>query len=122
MRREVGRAMSVAQWRTPYLYLVKSRLRSPIDEPRWNEWYDQTHLRDLLSVPGFRGAARYAEVNGDGYLAVYEIESPEVFDEPRYREVTGWGEWHDRVAGWTRTVARVESDELRRHEAAPGGG
>jgi hypothetical protein len=108
--------MELAPWVTPYLYVVQSRLVSGAEEAPWNEWYDGKHIPDLLTVPGFRSARRYSEIDGDGYLAVYEIESPAVFEEARYREVTGWGKWYGQVAGWTRTIAHVETNEVKLHD------
>jgi hypothetical protein len=47
-----------------------------------NEWYDGEHLPDVLAVPGFIRATRYAaqpSVHGElpehKYLAIYEIEA-----------------------------------------------
>lgn len=106
--------MSIRQWTTPYLYVVKSELGSAEHEDTWNRWYSDVHVRDLLTVPGIRGATRYRELTERGsYLAIYEIDSPEVFAHPRYQDVTGWGDWEQHVKGWTRTIVGIESDELR---------
>jgi hypothetical protein len=108
--------MEIREWRTPYLYVVQSQLRPSADEDGWNDWYDHVHIPDLLTVPGIQSATRYAQRGGAlSYLAVYEIESPGVFDHPRYAEVTGWGGWQPHVLGWTRTIARVERDEVKPH-------
>ena len=59
-----------------------------------------THsLRSFISATRFRqlGPPRR-------YLAVYEIEGPEVFQEPRYLEVTGWGEWEPLIHDWRAVV------------------
>lgn len=105
-------AMTIPHWSTPYIYIVKTEFGTPELEAAWNEWYNDVHVADMLTVPGVRGVKRYVEVSGSmQYVAIYEIESPEVFDHPRYREVTGWGEWHPHVRGWTRTILRIDSPE-----------
>jgi len=61
-------------------------------EAEFNRWYDEEHLERLLKVPGFLSASRYAAVKGGPkYLAMYELEDPNVLrtsaflDELRYR-------------------------------------
>ena len=44
----------------------------------FNAWYNQEHLPERLSAPGFLDAARYEAVRGGPrYLAVYELMSVE---------------------------------------------
>lgn len=110
--------MSISRWATPYIYIVKAEFGSKEHEAAWNEWYDRVHVVEMLTVPGIRAATRYVEVAGaQRYVAIYEIDSPEVFDHPRYHEVTGWGEWHPHVREWTRTIVRIHREE----EGFPGG-
>jgi hypothetical protein len=75
-------------------------------EAEYNEWYDSTHVHEVLDVPGVVAAQRYAlapmdipEVEGapsppppaHRYLAVYELESDpnEVMAEFLRRLTTG---------------------------------
>jgi hypothetical protein len=49
----------------------------------YNRWYDQTHLSDVLRVPGFVGAQRWAAEDGDPatgprYAAVFDIETDDI--------------------------------------------
>jgi hypothetical protein len=46
------------------------------------------------------------------YLAGYQIENPEVFEDPRYAEVTGWQEWRPHVKGFKRAVYKVTKTEF----------
>jgi hypothetical protein len=102
----------IGHWSTPYIYIVRTEFATPELEAEWSEWYSNVHMQDMLTVPGVRAVTRYVEVSGTTqYIAVYEIDSPKVFDHPRYLEVTGWGEWHRHVRGWTRTILRVEGAE-----------
>jgi len=55
---------------------------APGQEDRYNEWYDNVHIHEVLKVPGFVACTRY-RMRGDAvmgtaahkYLAVYEIEA-----------------------------------------------
>jgi hypothetical protein len=64
-----------------YLLLVYSR---PVagQEAAYHQWYDGTHLADVIAVPGFKAAARYVPVplppatqTSGEYLAIYEIKT-----------------------------------------------
>ncbi len=59
----------------------------PNMEEEFNAWYDQEHLAERLSIPGFRSALRWvADVpRGVGkYLATYELDSVAVLASPAY--------------------------------------
>jgi len=54
----------------------------PGREDEFNRWYDERHVPDLLAVPGFVSARRFAltDATGQGkpdwtYLAMYELET-----------------------------------------------
>ena len=63
-------------------YLFHFANAVPGQEQEFNKWYDDTHLGDVLAVPGMVAATRYElqpiERSGPpapaGYLAVYEFE------------------------------------------------
>ncbi len=58
---------------------VESRPRSPEDLAAYHRWYDETHLREIVGVPGFVSARRFAPVDGDGpFVAIYEIEADDL--------------------------------------------
>lgn len=51
----------------------------PQYEDGFNRWYDEEHIAELLKVPGFLSAGRYAAIKGGPkYLALYELESHDV--------------------------------------------
>jgi len=58
-------------------------LSSPVpgEEARFNDWYQNTHIPEVLTVPGMQGAQRYrlfAKLLGSGsneWLTIYDIES-----------------------------------------------
>ncbi len=51
-------------------------------ETEFNEWYDKTHLPDVLETPGFISATRYENTSpSEGqakFLATYEIETDDI--------------------------------------------
>lgn len=65
-----------------YRYLVITR---PVagQEAEYNRWYSEQHLHDVIRVPGFVAAQRFAvagESNLPGsYVAIYEMET----DDPQ---------------------------------------
>lgn len=50
-------------------------------EGEFNRWYDEVHLPEVLAVPGFLSATRYAVTQPGGdipshrYVAIYEMEA-----------------------------------------------
>ena len=63
----------------------------PADTEReFNRWYNDEHLAERLSVPGFLSAARYEAVKGGPkHLACYELESPAVLESAAYERAKG---------------------------------
>ena len=52
-------------------------------EDEFNRWYEDTHLPEVLQVPGFVAGRRYAltgpwAADGPRFLAVYEIETEDL--------------------------------------------
>ncbi|HEX8966742.1 MAG TPA: hypothetical protein VF937_02610 [Chloroflexota bacterium] len=49
-------------------------------------WYRQEHIRMLLAIPGWRRVRLFRQLEGDGpaFLAIHELETPAVFDQPAY--------------------------------------
>ena len=65
-----------------YTLIVFSNPTTPAQEDEYNEWYNNTHLDDMVSVPGFVTAQRFrladsqvGEDNPCKYLALYELET-----------------------------------------------
>jgi hypothetical protein len=56
-------------------------------EDTLNRWYDEEHLAERLQVPGVLSARRWVAVEGaPKYLAMYDLESPEVVQSEFYLE------------------------------------
>jgi len=64
-----------------YVYVVMTNAVPGRDE-EYNRWYDEIHLKDVCSAPGFVGARRFRLLDGTSphrYLALYEMET----DDPQ---------------------------------------
>ena len=51
----------------------------------FNDWYDNVHVPDIMTIPGFKRAARYmnpdiSTLETGRYLAIYEIETDDIND------------------------------------------
>ncbi len=68
----------MAKW----LQVVETNCADAAREAEFNEWYDKTHLPDVLETPGFIRATRYENTNpSEGqakFLAAYEIETDDI--------------------------------------------
>jgi hypothetical protein len=56
-------------------------------EDDFNHWYETHHIPVRAAVPGFVSAQRYCEPDRPNYLAVYEIESPDILQSAEYQKV-----------------------------------
>lgn len=79
----------------------------PGHEAEFNAWYDDEHIPVRMKAPGFVSAQRYRAQEGDGYLAVYEVDRLAAFDTPEYKVIktqpsdrTRW--MLKNVSGFTR--------------------
>ena len=65
-----------------WLLAVYTDCADPSREKEFNEWYDRTHLPDVLKIPGFVRTTRYVNTDPDSgpgkFLALYEIESQDI--------------------------------------------
>ena len=66
-----------------HLYVVFGNPTSPERDAEFNEWYDQTHIPEVLAVPGIISAQRFKHHQLDrdagkpvrySYVTIYEIE------------------------------------------------
>ena len=68
----------MAKW----LLVAETNCTDAARETEFNEWYDKTHLPDVLETPGFIRAARYENTTpSEGkakFLAIYEIETDDI--------------------------------------------
>jgi hypothetical protein len=106
-RRVLRLVLDGAEWTkdAPYQLIV---CMTPPDgaEADFVDWYRQEHIRMLLAVPGWRRVRLFQQVEGDGpaFMAVHELETPEVFDHPNYARSIGTP-WRQRIRS---SVSRYE--------------
>src|SRR5438034_11269610 len=68
-------------------------------EAEFNRWYNEEHLAERLSIPGFLSAARYEAVKGGPkHLAVYELENAAVMESDAYKKVS------NNPTPWTKKI------------------
>lgn len=105
-------AMGSSDGRDPYLLAV----RVDVDrhgEDAFNDWYNRTHLPEVLDCPGFVAATRYECVDGEPrFLAMYELDRADALSTPEMERVYGFGPM------WPH----VRSEHGRIYARRPGGG
>lgn len=82
----------------------------PEHEEEFNRWYNEEHVPERLSIPGFISGRRFRAIEGSPkYLALYELESPEVLDSDVYKQwvTTGQTEWTKRMREHFRFTRNV---------------
>ena len=66
-----------------YVMVVQSKAKAGRDD-EYNDWYDNTHLADILALPGVKSGRRFdydstmMGAPGLPYLAIYEIEVDDI--------------------------------------------
>jgi hypothetical protein len=96
-----------------YLYVVIMDVE-PDREALFNEVYDKEHIPVLLKVPGVLAAARY-KTSDEGiprYLAIYELESPDVPHSEAFRKASDSGEWPIKVRPFTKNRSRIVYSQI----------
>src|SRR5262245_57460185 len=74
----------------------------PVDEEDFNRWYEEEHLDERMAIPGFINARRFTALEGGPkYLALYDLESPEVLQSAPYRHIVGAGK-----SAWTQRMEK----------------
>ena len=72
----------------------------PANEADFNRWYEEEHLDERMAIPGFINARRFTALEGGPkYLALYDLESPEVLQSAPYRNVVSTGK-----SAWTKRL------------------
>jgi len=83
-----------------YLYIAQTAIPSE-HEDEFNRLYDEEHLPNLLQVKGVRSARRYKMEWGDAgmatYLALYELDHPELPKTSEWKAASDKGEWSVKI-------------------------
>ncbi len=66
-----------------YWFFAFSDCKDPAREDEFNDWYSNTHIPDMLQVPGMISATRWAAAEPKKglqrkYLALYEFETDDI--------------------------------------------
>jgi len=90
-------------------------------EKEFNRWYNEEHLAERLSVPGFLSAARYEAVKGGPkHLAVYELEGVGVLQSDAYKKLAAQpSEWTKRAGPATVASSFIRNVYTLVHPSAP---
>ena len=106
----------MAKW----LLVVETNANDEAREAEFNEWYDKTHLPDVLKTPGFISATRYELTEpAEGkskFLALYDVEADSV-DEAKKALSDNAAKWREagRLSkllavgglGWYRPISSL---------------
>src|SRR5688572_1022932 len=99
------------------IYMVDHVYTDSATEQAWHEWY-AGYLRKLTSVPGIHTAQRFKAVGRtpSRYLAMYSIDSADVYASEGYKNIGGGGSqsarFHYAYQLWTRNLfAAVARDD-----------
>jgi len=74
----------------------------PPHEAEFNRWYNEEHIAHLLEVPGFLSGGRYRALKGGPkYLAMYELEDPNVLRTAAFLDAVRFkpSPWRARASG-----------------------
>src|SRR5260370_3230311 len=90
------------------IYMVEMALLEPARRAEWDAGY-VAHQRRLLSTPGFGASQRFEAIHAaeSPFVALHEVDSPEVFAGPAYRAKAGpsnTGEWQAKMGNWHRNL------------------
>jgi 3-oxoadipate enol-lactonase len=109
---------SVAQRPPRGLLLVMIDV-DPAHEAEFNRWYNEEHLPERRACPGFLSARRFIALEGEPkYLALYDLESPEVLQSPEYQKIYPPSEWTKAVSKHFLRAIRTVYAEMP--EVPPG--
>jgi len=90
------------------IYMVEMALLDTARRAEWDAWY-VTHQHRLLSIPGIRASQRFEAIHAapSPFVALHQVDSPEVFTSPSYRSQAGptnTGEWQAKMNNWHRNL------------------
>lgn len=104
------------------LLLTMTEPPAPMEE-EFNAWYDDEHMGERLSIPGFRSARRgVADVPaGQGkYLATYELDSLAVLSSREYlKRFENQSPWSNRCLGKCVVFRRWAMEQVAPGAAEP---
>jgi hypothetical protein len=95
-----------------------------VPEAEFHDWYDHEHGPARLTVPGIRSGRRYRALDDSKppWLALYELDGPDVIDSPAYKAVVAGVSDRDKAvnAGLAVLDRRVYEQLSSDGSPAPG--
>lgn len=83
-------------------------------EERFNTWYDEEHVPELLQCPGFEDARRFVAIEASPespkYLAIYRVSDMSAFSSEQYLQLMSRGS--ERLSALAREVVPNVTAEL----------
>ena len=94
------------------------------DEAEFHDWYDHEHGPARLAVPGFGRACRYRALDGEkpSWLALYELDRPDVIDSPEYKALGANASDRDKAVGAGLATLDRRVYEQISEDGSPAGG
>ena len=86
-----------------------------VGEAEFHDWYDHEHGPARLAVPGFGRAYRYRALDEEKppWLALYELDRPDVIDSPEYKALSANASDRDKsVAAGLATLDRRVYEQI----------
>jgi hypothetical protein len=68
----------------------------------FNRWYNEVHVPEILSCPGWRAGRRYECFDGEGdFLAIYDLaDGVTPFASPEWEAAVGWDAHVEHIRGF----------------------
>ncbi len=94
-----------------YMYLVQMDIPAELEDD-FNRIYDTQHVPNILTVHGVHSCTRYRIQSGDTdgvakYLAVYEIDSPNLPNTDAWKATSDKGDWVTQIRPFATNRSRV---------------
>ena len=100
-----------------YLFMVMADI-DPEHEAAFNQCYNEEYIPNFLEVPGFHGATRYEMAPRirpgkappppfPKYVAVFELESPDVLDTKVFYDAGDKGSWNSKIKPHVKNASHL---------------
>ncbi len=88
--------------------LVTTTDCDPEHADEFNDWYNNTHVPDVMACPGFISSRRYEAVYGEPrFIAIYEIEDEGALKTPEVQKIRGFGKMFPYVRNFHERIYRL---------------
>ena len=94
-----------------YMYVVQMDIPDELED-EFNRVYDTQHVPNIIQAPGVHACSRFklesADVAGVArYLAVYEIDSPDIPETDGWKAESEKGDWPTKIRPHTRNRSHL---------------